>query len=162
MKKNVHCKRRQFQRARKRGIEQEINKHKENYYRTRKEYDRKIKETRSKSWKEFINTAAGEPWGFAYKLSCNKLRGQTVLNSIATQQEHATDWRESAGYLLDELFGEDLEESDTPEQETCRSETDHIDITPPDKLKPFTRKELDKVIQKMKTGKAPGWDSIEV
>ena len=80
MKKNVYCKRRQFQRARKRGKEQEANEHKKIYYKARKEYDRKVKETRNKSWKDFIGMAAGDPWGFAYKLSCNKLRGQTVLN----------------------------------------------------------------------------------
>ena len=163
LKKSVYRKRKIYQKARKRGNEQIINDKRRLYYEARKEYDRKVKETRNKSWKDFINQGATDPWGFAYKLCCHKLRGQTVINSISNEQEQAINWRESAGMLLDELFGNDTEENDTREQARRRAEMNNMDLSPLcEEEAPFAKNELDKVIRKMKTGKAPGWDAIEV
>ena len=89
----MYYKRRLYQKARKGGNSQKINDQRKLYYEARKEYDRKIKETRNTSWKDFINQGAKDPRGFAYKLCCNKLRGQTVINSISNKQEQSINWR---------------------------------------------------------------------
>ena len=133
----------------------------EAYRSTKRIYDKTIIETRRKCWKAFVTEGASNPWGFAYKLACDRLKAQTVINSVRGPNGPTIDWRETAEILLDELFAKDDAEEDDFNQRRIRqnmSEMDTRDQGEP----PFEADEIGTVIRKMKPKKSPGWDSIEV
>lgn len=154
MKRDVHRRRKNFQKAKKTNRNQGvIDQLKLEYYRQRRMYDKKIFSDRVESWKRFMTEAGKNPWGYAYKLTCNKVRGQQAINSIKTENGFTTDWRESAATLLHNLFVSDEPLEDSAEQESITWQmTQEYDGE--DDSKPVTEKELNDIIKKMKNGKA--------
>lgn len=71
------------------------------------------------------------------------------------------EWRESAERLLDGLFCYDDSELDSEEQNFIRERMYEEEIED-DEMISSTEKDIDEAINEMKTGKAPGWDRIEV
>ena len=41
---------------------------------------KRVTETRRESWKSFVTEGSKNPWGFAYKLACERMRTQTVID----------------------------------------------------------------------------------
>lgn len=161
-KRDVHKLRRNYQKAKKRnGIGGGINAYKREYYESKKKYDNLIYRTRLDSWRTFITNASREPWGYAYKLSCNKLKGAQVLNSIKKGNEYTLEWKDTAEELLNGLFCYDDPESDSGEQRTIR-ENEDVDLRNTEDEVQVEHRDIEAVISKMKIGKAPGWDGIEV
>lgn len=161
-KKEVHRLRKKFQRLRKnrsQQVDQEIDKRE--YHTARRQYDCKIYATRVESWKTFMTEASMNPWGYAYKLSCNEVKSQQAINSIRTSSGETTDWKESAEVLLNNLFCYDEQEGETEDQINIRGAMMEGYEGPEDE-EPITESEIGKIIKKMKNGKAPGWDRIEV
>lgn len=123
IKVQVHGLRRKFQKAKKLNRNHgEVESTRREYHNLRSKYDRELFTARTKSWKEFITESSKNPWGYAYKLTRDKIRGQQAINSIRTSSGFTTDWRESAEVLLDSLFSYDEPMEDTVEQEWMRSE----------------------------------------
>lgn len=73
-----------------------------------------------------------------------------------------TSWQETAEILLNSLFSYDDIDDDTVDQEKLRDKMSIEDPNLSDTEIPFTAQEIAKVIRKMKNGKSPGWDAIEV
>lgn len=161
-KNKTHKLRREFQKAKKnKKSQQEIDEIRGIYYRARRDYDKKIYRTRTESWKEFIAEAAANPWGYAYKLGCNKIRAQQVMNSINTNTGKTTSGEESAELLLDNLFCNHEPLEDTEQQAETGAKL-YEEYKGEEDRELITEAEIHKIIRKMKTGKAPGWDRIEV
>lgn len=69
------------------------------YYAIKTNYDRNVEETRQHSWEEYLSEAAKDPWGYAYKLSCDKLKTQTVISSVSGEDGPTVHWRDTAETL---------------------------------------------------------------
>lgn len=161
-KKEVYRLRKRLQKMRKTRAQQgELDLVKRDYYKTRRQYDGTIYKTRTESWKSFITEASTNPWGYAYKLSCSKIKGQKAINSIRTSAGKTTDWRESAEELLNGLFCCDEQTDDSDDQADIREEMIERYEGPED-LEQITESEVGRVVKNLKNGKAPGWDMIEV
>lgn len=153
--------RRKFQKALKLNEMGTLPEAKKRYYEARKEYERLIYVTRTESWKAFITEACKNPWGYAYKMSCNRIKGETAINSVRRDDVFTIDWRQSAENLLDGLFCYDDPTMDTEEQKQIRYQAESERFVNSD-MSILTEENINEAILKMKTGKAPGWDRIEV
>lgn len=131
------------------------------YYSAKRSYDTQVEHTRNTSWRDYISNASADPWGYAYKMACQRLRVHTVISSIQSEIGPTIDWRDTADILLDSFFPDDIEWDDDFEQETRRLEM-YRPGTNEREEPPFTVQEVEAVIRKMKGNKAPGWDSVEV
>lgn len=161
LKAKAHNLRRKFQKCKKRDSDESvIADAKKKYYKARRDYDVQIQETRSKSWRDFMTSISNEPWGYAYKLSCNKIKGQQVIQSIKKKNGFTINWRDSAEELLSALFCNDDIEEDTEVQRAIRDETQSDYFGETDE-RTFSEKEIDVAIRKIRVDKAPGWDKIE-
>lgn len=162
-KKELYRTRRKYQNSRKKmNMDQlAIIEARNNYYRSKKEYDKNIYETRTKCWKEFITGAKNDTWGFAYKMCSGKLRIQTIMSSIRWEGQETIDWRDSANMLLQALFPVDDDVDDKPAQEEIRNEVKEAYISSQQE-RDFTEEEVDMAIKNVRVGKAPGWDNMEV
>ena len=93
LKKGVHKLRREYQKAKRQKDKLIIRNKRALYLKEQARYKLKARECRKSSWEKFVSEATKEPWGFAYKLSCNKLRGKTVISSMQKGGLPTTDWR---------------------------------------------------------------------
>lgn len=160
-KKGVHKLRKEFQKLKKqKGSEEELGRIKACYHKMRREHEVLVHRTRMESWRKFMTEMNKEPWGYAYKLSCNKLKGAQVLNSMRCSNGHTVDWRDTAQELLNGLFCFDDSSVDTSEQESVRNQAEMTYVGESDE-NPILEKDVEEVIKKLKVGKAPGWDRID-
>lgn len=157
LKAKVNKARKKFQKRR--GDQREI--YKAEYRTVRKELSKRMKQVAKQSFEDFITDASEDPWGFAYKLSCNKLRIQSAMSLIRTEHETTQTWKESAEVLLDNLFFYDTQEGENEIQSEKRERMYERIENPTMQERPFSKTEIDKAIKKLKNGKSPGWDRIE-
>ena len=133
------------------------------YLNIRREYKTEIEKARRESWQRFVTEEGNrDPWGVIYKLCSRKVAPEAV---VATPREwHAGDrkrpkWEECARALLDSLVPDD-----TPDITAAQTMKRRAAVEPPttDDAPPFDKEEVRRAISKMKNGKAPGPDRIEV
>lgn len=160
LKRRVYRSRRKAQKEKKlkRGSYEEYHLQ---YYNVKRSYDIRLNITRNTSWREYVTKASTDPWGFAYKLACQRLRTHTVLSSIQCNTGPTTHWKDAADALLDSFFPNDETDEDDFEHTLLRNEM--YEPGKEEREEPlFTALEITAILRKMKTNKAPGWDSIEV
>lgn len=156
-KKGVYRARRRCQREKNADVKADLRK---TYLIVKRNYDKLIEKTRKAKFEEFLNKNANDAWGYAYKISCDKLRTTAVMESFAMEAGHTIDWKDTAEGLLDHLFGYDdmIDEEDfhleLREQMMIRLTSENASM--------FTQFEIKKVIKKMKLNIAPGWDKLDL
>lgn len=95
-------------------------------------------------------------------MCCKKLKTQNAIESVRKDDTYTLSWKETAEVLLDNLFGYDNDINETENQMELRNRMYKATVDMHDTENEYTIQELAQVINKMKNGKAPGWDAIEV
>ncbi|XP_058802166.1 uncharacterized protein LOC131670519 [Phymastichus coffea] len=110
----------------------------EEYRVARKQLTRAIKDSKDNSLRRLCEEVEGDPWGLGYKIMTEKLK----TGNGAERREKAV-----MGRIEDELFPTHPAREDTEDEGTPGAPV-------------FTRKELERAISCLRTGKAPGPDGI--
>ena len=119
--------------------------------------------TRAKiqSWQDFVTKEGNrEPWGIAYKTVARKLRGEATTSTLKTPLGYTSNWRTTAAAMLSALLPDDEEDIETEEQKEIRRNSTNppnVEDTPE-----FSFEELRDAVKRLRKGKCPGPDLIEV
>lgn len=157
-KKNAYKARRMLQRTRD-PIEREARV--AEYRRVNRDYKQTLKSSRLASWRDFVTKVGNEnPWGVPYKSALNRLRREVPLSTVKLGAGSTSDWSETARVMLAALSPDDDRSLDDEEhvrvRELCRIPENRDETAPVGEL------ELIRSICRMKNGKSPGLDGIEV
>ena len=124
-------------------------------------YRSEIMKAKTKSLAKFVTEVGNaEHWGFVYKHQTNRLRTEKVLAIIRTKNGHTSTMEETAKEFLDHLV---------PDDRLCDKGAVHAAIRLSSRTAPeteddsdVTHTEVTKIIKRLKSGKAPGPDRMEV
>uniref|UniRef100_A0ABD2VXI4 Reverse transcriptase domain-containing protein n=1 Tax=Trichogramma kaykai TaxID=54128 RepID=A0ABD2VXI4_9HYME len=150
MKKRVNRLRREYQRE----VIHELRQNKKAFYlRERKAYTRRASSARQSSWRAFIEKESeNEAYGLVYKIATERVSARKALETVVLDGVATVDWQETAKGMLDGLFGRQ-ERASVQVRPLARPVLEHLE---------WGQRETEKAIRKMKKGKAPGEDRIEV
>lgn len=113
------------------------------------------------SGKEFVTKEGNkEPWGIVYKTVLGKIRREEAVSTLRTPHGETSTWQSTAEALLTALLPEDQENTDTVEQAEIRREMDTLPNV--ENAAEFNIGELVGAVKRLKRGKCPGTDLIEV
>ena len=159
LKRASHRARRKFQMTRDpttRGI------YEEEWKTLRRVYKKKVANVKNSTWRQFVTKKGNdEPWGVATKAALGKLRSEEAVSSLVLADGEQTEsWRSTAEALLRALVPDDEVREETPEQMWIRNET----AVQPDTeaAPPFLEEELCAAVTRLRRGKCPGPDRVEV
>ena len=124
-------------------------------------YRSEIMKAKTKSWAKFVTEVGNaEPWGFVYKHQTKRLRTEKVLATLRTKNGHTSTMEETAKEFLDHLV---------PDDQLCDEGAAHAAVRLSSRTAPETEDDSDvtftevaKIIKRLKSGKAPGPDRVEV
>lgn len=157
--------RREYQRSRGRGNPEVERRHRENYRTARNNYTKLIRRTKTEHWQNLVREEGrNNPFGFVYRCVAEKLRmdGAQVSVRLSGGGE-SLDWEQSMKRILEVLVPDDEREGEDEDQCKIREDNqrywENVNIGRPD---PVTASEIEDAVAKMKNGKAPGEDLLEV
>ncbi len=146
--------RRTYQRTSDRVLREE---RKQKYYYEKRIYEKEIKNSKTRSWRELCHNS--KTWGLPFKIVYSKLKHEkSVPNFIRSDVQYTETPEESLQYAMECLFPlNDIENSDT----IHKSIHDYVKESPQtaDDM-PFTASEVNDVINSLPSNKSPGWDQI--
>ncbi|KAG8226159.1 hypothetical protein J437_LFUL007396 [Ladona fulva] len=140
------------------GNRQELEK---NYRELRNKYKSAIRDSKTNSWKTFIeNEAKKGPWSMPYKIVTEKIHTKIVLSSIKKENLEINKLEQLPEYFLDKLFPTDNIESETVHHKELRKQIEkpHVGSVEED----LQDDEIVKAIHSLGKGKAPGEDGINL
>jgi ribonuclease HI len=153
-RKTVNRLRRTYQRTSDRTLREE---RKQKYYYEKRIYEKEIKNSKTRSWRELCHNS--KTWGLPFKIVYSKLKHEkSVPNFIRSDGQYTKTPEESLQYAMECLFPlDDIENDDT----THKSIRDFVKESPQtaDDM-PFTASEVNDVINSLPSNKSPGWDQI--
>ena len=127
----------------------------------RNKYITEIRKAKQVSWEKFVTCEGNrDPWSIVYKIQTKKLRVETVQSNIVSHSKHTITWEETAKILLNTLIPDDDKECETSWHTQIRNETETTAST--EDTPPFRVEEINTIINKLNSRKAPGRDLIEV
>ena len=157
-KRNTYQARRRYQGAKDPATREQ---EKLRYRSTRKEYKRMLTRAKIQSWQDFVTKEGKrEPWGIAYKTLARKLRGEETTSTLETLLGYTSNWRTTAAAMLSALLPDDQEDTEIEEQKEIRQNSTNppnVEDTPE-----FRFEELSGAVKRLRKGKCPGPDLIEV
>ena len=111
-----------------------------------KNYKRKINESKSRSWHQFVERAGNEdPWGRAYKI-CRRASNPNGISSIVCDGTESKNWSEAMNALMNKFFSEG---PGAEVDQEVTAEVPELDIN-----------DIAYAISDLNMGKAPGLDGI--
>ena len=129
------------------------------YQEENRNYQAKIREEKLKSWKIFCSQAGSNPWNAVYRLAAGKLRNKSTLTTLQTPDGmYTTDITSTITHMIEHFTPEDKESSDTLNHKQARLRITEPMNTPDDK--DFTLVEIESVLKKFNSTKAPGEDGL--
>lgn len=162
LKRLAHRRRRQYQWARSRSSDDDIERKKRAYKDADRKYKSVIYATRRDSYRSLLNEAkdSNNPWELPYRLAVGKILQRRILSNIKRPDGTMTLSRqETFETLLDVHFPRDPQENDTEQQResrrTCREASEG------ENAPAFTLEDLQSAVKRQKNRKCPGYDLIE-
>ena len=157
-KRNTYQARRRYQGAKDPATRKQ---EKLRYRETRKEYKRMLTRTKIQSWQDFVTKEGNrKSWGIAYKTVARELRREETTSTLETPQGNTSNWRTTAAAMLSALLSDDQEDTETEEQKEIRqSSTNPLNV---EDTPEFRFEELSGAVKRLRKGKCPGPDLIEV
>ncbi|KAK9497356.1 hypothetical protein O3M35_004689 [Rhynocoris fuscipes] len=161
MKGNLNHIRRVGQRE---GNEVAREEYRSRYRRLRKEYMRKIRYEKRKSWRGIITEGSKRDlWGLGYKLEMEKLKGKDVVSAVKKGVSFSRSIEETMGILLEETVIRDELEIENENQRHVRRELEERQL----ELREGSSESIEEwevldAIGNFKNGKAPGMDNVTV
>ena len=117
--------------------------------------------TKIQSWQDFVTKEGNrKPCGIAYKTVARELRGEETTSTLETPQGSTSNWQTTAAAMLSALLPDDQEDTETEEQKEIRQSSINplnVEDTPE-----FRFEELSGTVKRLRKGKCPGPDLIEV
>lgn len=124
------------------------------YKECRKRYTRESLKAKKDSWKKFVQENSAEnPYGIVYKMARQKMNCKSPLVAVLSEDCYTSDWKQTAGAILEGLFGSPAEE--------CERQRVEIE-TSMQKFELWDEIDIIKAVKSMRNGKSPGRDLIEV
>lgn len=126
-------------------------------------YKSVMHEAQNFSWKQFVeNDLEVNPWGVVYKLATERFRRKGVLTSFQIDEQNYTkNASESLSYLLFSLLPDSDETSLHPQQRADTVEYAALAPLEVDLLDPPSQEDIDAIISRISTNKAPGDDLLK-
>ena len=130
------------------------------YQESNRTYQAKLREAKSKSWKDFCSrTQNSNPWNLVYRYAAGKTRNTLTWTTLkANNNTYTADIQCTLNQLMDYFIPEDLASSDETHCQRARQLTTEPLNTPDDI--PFTKHEIRAVLEKFDPRKAPGEDAV--
>jgi hypothetical protein len=137
----------------------------QNYRIIKSEYEKELDEARKKCWERYIiKNVDLDPWGTPFKLAYNKIKNPTTLTTMKKpNNEMTSSWEETIELLLDVLLPDDKLNEDSQQQQIERIKAKpRVRKTNQDRTGIIvTNAEVELIISKLKSHKAPGPDCIK-
>ncbi|KAI4472524.1 hypothetical protein M0802_016736 [Mischocyttarus mexicanus] len=130
------------------------------YYSLRNKYISYIRKEKQRSWEKFSTEAGNkEPWSIVYKIQAQKLKVDSVLETLKENGNQTINLGDTVKVLLHGMIPDDKVENETEWQQSVRNfvqEPPNVEDTPK-----FQELEIENVIKTLGLKKAPGHDLIE-
>lgn len=158
-RQEVMKRRKKVNRCRKLGMNLSLQRTMDLYKRSKNDYNRLIKETKQRSWENFVTKIGNEdPWSIVYKIVTNKVKTADILYSVGAGDDATYDYETTVRRLLHKIVPNDNKEMETElHVEIVNYNNKYINYN----MEPLiTAEEVADAVRKTKNGKASGLDDI--
>lgn len=130
------------------------------YARIRRDYTSEVYRAKKVDWQKLVSDKGNSsPWGVVYKLRMQKILPERALASSPLEAGRSITWEHTALKLLNSLVPDDTVDS-LDIQRNIRAARDIHPDTP--EAEEFNELEVRSAVSRLRNGKAPGSDGIEV